>query len=175
MEKEGIHCNLTLLFSFPQAVACAEACGQLISPFIGRIMDWHKAKTGDDFTSAEDPGVQSVTDIYNYYKKFGYATEVMGASFRNTGEITELAGVDLLTITPNLLEELLETEGDLPRKLTVETANVSNVEKISLNETTFSWALNEDPCATEKLAECIRRFAADTAKLEEFLADKLKL
>ena len=175
LEKEGIHCNLTLLFSFPQAVACAEACVQLISPFIGRIMDWHKAKTGDDFTSAEDPGVQSVTDIYNYYKKFDYATEVMGASFRNTGEITELAGCDLLTISPNLLEELLETEGDLPRKLTVETANVSNVEKISLNETTFRWALNEDPCATEKLAEGIRRFAADTVKLEEFLADKLKL
>jgi transaldolase len=175
LEKEGIHCNLTLLFSYPQAVACAEACAQLISPFVGRIMDWHKAKTGNDFTSAEDPGVQSVTDIYNYYKKFDYATEVMGASFRNTGEITELAGCDLLTISPNLLEELLETEGDLPRKLTVETANVSNVEKISLNETTFRWALNEDPCATEKLAEGIRRFAADTVKLEEFLADKLKL
>ena len=175
MEKEGIHCNLTLLFSFPQAVACAEACVQLISPFVGRIMDWHKTKTGDDFTSAEGPCVQPATDIYNYYKKFGYATEVMGASFRKTGEITELAGCDLLTISPNLLEELLETEGELPRKLTVDTANVSNVEKIPLNETTFRWALNEAPCATEKLAEGIRRFAADTVKLEEFLADKLKL
>ena len=150
LEKEGIHCNLTLLFSFPQAVACAEA-------------------------GAEDPGVQSVTAIYNYYKKFDYATEVMGASFRNTGEITELAGCDLLTISPNLLEELQATEGDLPRKLTEETANASDAEKISLNETTFRWAMNEDPCATEKLAEGIRRFAADSVKLEEFLADKLQL
>jgi transaldolase len=175
LEKEGIHCNLTLLFSFPQAVACAEAGVQLISPFVGRIMDWHKAKTGTDYTPAEDPGVQSVTAIYNYYKKFDYATEVMGASFRNTGEITELAGCDLLTISPNLLEELQATEGDLPRKLTEETANASNAEKISLDETTFRWALNEDPCATEKLADGIRRFAADTVKLEEFLADKLQL
>jgi transaldolase len=175
LEKEGIHCNLTLLFSFPQAVACAEAGVTLISPFVGRIMDWHKAKTGNDYAPAEDPGVQSVTAIYNYYKKFDYATEVMGASFRNTGEITELAGCDLLTISPNLLEELQATEGDLPRKLTEETANANDCEKISLNETAFRWALNEDPCATEKLAEGIRRFAADTVKLEEFLADKLQL
>jgi transaldolase len=175
LEKEGIHCNLTLLFSFPQAVACAEAGVTLISPFVGRIMDWHKAKTGNDYAPAEDPGVQSVTAIYNYYKKFDYATEVMGASFRNTGEITELAGCDLLTISPNLLEELQATEGDLPRKLTEETANASDCEKISLNETAFRWALNEDPCATEKLADGIRRFAADTVKLEEFLADKLQL
>ena len=175
LEKEGIHCNLTLLFSFPQAVACAEAGVQLISPFVGRIMDWHKAKTGNEYAPAEDPGVQSVTAIYNYYKKFDYATEVMGASFRNTGEITELAGCDLLTISPNLLEELQETEGDLPRKLTEETANTSNVEKISLNETAFRWEMNEDPCATEKLAEGIRRFAADTVKLEQFLTEKLEL
>jgi len=175
LEKEGIHCNLTLLFSFPQAVACAEAGVTLISPFVGRIMDWHKAKTGNEFAAAEDPGVQSVTAIYNYYKKFDYATEVMGASFRNTGEITELAGCDLLTISPNLLEELQETEGDLPRKLSEETANASDVEKISLNETTFRWELNEDPCATEKLADGIRRFAADTVKLEKFLAGKLQL
>jgi len=175
LEKEGIHCNLTLLFSFPQAVACAEAGVQLISPFVGRIMDWHKAKTGNDYAPAEDPGVQSVTAIYNYYKKFDYATEVMGASFRNTGEITELAGCDLLTISPGLLEELQETEGDLPCKLNEETANGSNVEKIALNETAFRWELNEDPCATEKLADGIRRFAADTVKLEQFLTEKLKL
>ena len=175
LEKEGIHCNLTLLFSFHQAVACAEAGVQLISPFVGRIMDWHKAKTGNEYAPAEDPGVQSVTAIYNYYKKFGCATEVMGASFRNTGEITELAGCDLLTISPNLLEELQETEGDLPRKLTEETANASDVEKISLNETAFRWEMNEDPCATEKLAEGIRRFAADTVKLEQFLTEKLEL
>ena len=175
LEKEGINCNLTLLFSFPQAVACAEAGVTLISPFVGRIMDWHKAKTGTDYAPAEDPGVQSVTAIYNYYKKFDYATEVMGASFRNTGEITELAGCDLLTISPNLLEELQATEGDLPRKLTEETANASDLEKISLNETAFRWEMNEDPCATEKLADGIRRFAADTVKLEEFLSDKLQL
>jgi transaldolase len=175
LEKEGIHCNLTLLFSFPQAVACAEAGVQLISPFVGRIMDWQKAKTGNDYAPADDPGVQSVTAIYNYYKKFDYATEVMGASFRNTGEITELAGCDLLTISPNLLEELQGTEGDLPCKLNEETANGSNVEKITLNETAFRWELNEDPCATEKLADGIRRFAADTVKLEQFLTEKLKL
>lgn len=175
LEKEGIHCNLTLLFSFPQAVACAEAGVQLVSPFVGRIMDWHKAKTGNDYAPADDPGVQSVTAIYNYYKKFDYATEVMGASFRNTGEITELAGCDLLTISPGLLEELQETEGDLPCKLTEETANASNVEKMALNETSFRWELNEDSCATEKLADGIRRFAADTVKLEQFLTEKLKL
>ena len=175
LEKEGIHCNLTLLFSFPQAVACADAGVQLISPFVGRIMDWHKAKTGNEYAPAEDPGVQSVTAIYNYYKKFDYATEVMGASFRNTGEITELAGCDLLTISPGLLEELQATEGDLPCKLTEETAKASNVEKIALNEAAFRWELNEDPCATEKLADGIRRFAADTVKLEQFLTEKLKL
>ena len=176
LEKEGIHCNLTLLFSFHQAVACAEAGVQLISPFVGRIMDWHKAKTGQDsFAPAEDPGVQSVTQIFNYYKKFDYPTEVMGASFRNTGEITELAGCDLLTISPNLLEELQETEGDLPCKLVVETAKQCDCEKINLDEKNFRWEMNEDACATEKLAEGIRRFAADTVKLEQFLAEKLQL
>ena len=173
LEKEGIHCNLTLLFSFHQAVACAEVGVTLISPFVGRIMDWHKAKTGNEFAPDDDPGVQSVTRIYNYYKKFDYPTEVMGASFRNTGEITELAGCDLLTISPNLLEELQETEGDLPRKLTEETAKQCSCEKISLDETTFRWELNEDACATEKLAEGIRRFAADTVKLEDFLKGKM--
>lgn len=173
LEKEGIHCNLTLLFAFAQAAACAEARVKLISPFVGRIMDWHKAKTGQEYAPADDPGVQSVTRIYNYYKKFDYATEVMGASFRNTGEITELAGCDLLTISPKLLDQLQDTPGDLPRKLSDESANASTDEKVSLNETTFRWELNEDACATEKLAEGIRRFAADTVKLEEFLAPKL--
>ncbi len=173
LEKEGIHCNLTLLFSFAQAVACAEAGVQLISPFVGRIMDWHKAKTGNEFAPADDPGVQSVTLIYNYYKKFDYATEVMGASFRNTGEITELAGCDLLTISPNLLDELQSASGDLPCKLSEETAKQSGCEKVSLDEAAFRWELNQDACATEKLAEGIRRFAADTVKLEEFLAGKL--
>jgi len=173
LEKEGIHCNLTLLFAFAQAVACAEARVKLISPFVGRIMDWHKAKTGQEYAPADDPGVQSVTRIYNYYKKFDYATEVMGASFRNTGEITELAGCDLLTISPKLLDQLQDTLGDLPRKLSDESADACADEKVSLNETTFRWELNEDACATEKLAEGIRRFAADTVKLEEFLAPKL--
>ena len=173
LEKENIHCNLTLLFSFAQAVGCAEAGVKLISPFVGRIMDWHKAKTGNEFAPAEDPGVQSVTRIYNYYKKFDYATEVMGASFRNTGEITELAGCDLLTISPNLLDELQSTEGDLPCKLLEETAKQCDCTKISLNETAFRWELNEDACATEKLSEGIRRFAADTVKLEDFLRSKM--
>jgi transaldolase len=173
LEKEDIHCNLTLLFSFAQAVGCAEAGVKLISPFVGRIMDWHKAKTGNEFAPAEDPGVQSVTRIYNYYKKFDYATEVMGASFRNTGEITELAGCDLLTISPNLLDELQSTEGDLPCKLSEETAKQCDCTKISLNETAFRWELNEDACATEKLSEGIRRFAADTVKLEDFLRSKM--
>ena len=173
LEKEDIHCNLTLLFSFAQAVGCAEAGVKLISPFVGRIMDWHKAETGNEFAPAEDPGVQSVTRIYNYYKKFDYATEVMGASFRNTGEITELAGCDLLTISPNLLDELQSTLGDLPSKLSEETAKQCDYKKISLNETAFRWELNEDACATEKLSEGIRRFAADTVKLEDFLRSKM--
>ena len=173
LEKEGIHCNLTLLFSFAQAIACAEAKVRLISPFVGRIMDWHKAKTGQEFSPSEDPGVQSVTRIYNYYKKYDYATEVMGASFRNIGEITELAGCDLLTISPKLLDQLQETRGEIQRKLSRASAVASSDERVTLNESAFRWELNEDACATEKLSEGIRRFAADTEKLESFIHLKL--
>ena len=173
LEKEGIHCNLTLLFSFAQAIACAEAKVRLISPFVGRIMDWHKAKTGQEFSPTDDPGVQSVTRIYNYYKKYDYATEVMGASFRNIGEITELAGCDLLTISPKLLDQLQETKGEIQRKLSKASAVASPDERVTLNESAFRWELNEDACATEKLSEGIRRFAADTEKLESFILPKL--
>ena len=173
LEKEDIHCNLTLLFSFAQAIACAEAKVRLISPFVGRIMDWHKAKTGQEFSPSEDPGVQSVTRIYNYYKKYDYATEVMGASFRNIGEITELAGCDLLTISPKLLDQLQETRGEIQRKLSRASAVASSDERVTLNESAFRWELNEDACATEKLSEGIRRFAADTEKLESFIHPKL--
>ena len=173
LEKEGIHCNLTLLFSFAQAIACAEAKVRLISPFVGRIMDWHKAKTGQEFSPTDDPGVQSVTRIYNYYKKYDYATEVMGASFRNIGEITELAGCDLLTISPKLLDQLQETRGEIQRKLSRSSAVASSDERVTLNESAFRWELNEDACATEKLSEGIRRFAADTEKLESFILPKL--
>ena len=173
LEKEGIHCNLTLLFSFAQAIACAEAKVRLISPFVGRIMDWHKAKNGQEFSPSEDPGVQSVTRIYNYYKKYDYATEVMGASFRNIGEITELAGCDLLTISPKLLDQLQETRGEIQRKLSKASAVASPDERVTLNESAFRWELNEDACATEKLSEGIRRFAADTEKLESFIHPKL--
>lgn len=173
LEKEGIHCNLTLLFSFAQAVACAEAKVQLISPFVGRILDWHKVDRGvDHIPATEDPGVQSVTEIYNYYKKFGYDTEVMGASFRNTGEIIELAGCDLLTISPGLLQELESMSGDLPQKLSVETARSMDREKIHLNEADFRWMHNQDAMATEKLAEGIRKFSADLDKLEKLLRDR---
>ena len=174
LKKEGIRCNLTLLFSFAQAVACAEAGVQLISPFVGRIFDWYKKSTGKtEFAPAEDPGVLSVTKIYNYYKKFGHATEVMGASFRNIGEITELAGCDLLTISPQLLEELQKGTGAVPRKLTSEAAAACKLEKISLDEKAFRWAHNEDAMATEKLAEGIRLFTVDSIKLEQWLAAKL--
>ena len=173
LEKEGIHCNLTLLFSFAQAIACAEAKVRLISPFVGRIMDWHKSKTGQEFSPSDDPGVQSVTRIYNYYKKYDYATEVMGASFRNIGEITELAGCDLLTISPKLLDQLQETRGEIQRKLSRSSAIASSDERVTLNESAFRWELNEDACATEKLSEGIRRFAADTEKLESFILPKL--
>ncbi|MEM8550311.1 MAG: transaldolase [Verrucomicrobiota bacterium] len=171
--KEGIHCNMTLLFSMCQAIACAEADAQLISPFVGRIMDWYKAKTGQTYTGAEDPGVQSVQAIYTYYKKFGYKTEVMGASFRNTGEIIELAGCDLLTISPDLLKELAATEAPVERKLSPEAAASAEIEKIPMNEKAFRWMLNEDAMATEKLAEGIRKFAADIDKLEEIIAASL--
>jgi len=170
LEQEGIHCNLTLLFSFAQAVACAEAKVQLISPFVGRILDWHKAERGVDHIPAqEDPGVLSVTEIYNYYKKFGYTTEVMGASFRNTGEIIELAGCDLLTISPGLLKELESMSGELVCKLDPESAQNMELKKIHLNENDFRWMHNQDAMATEKLAEGIRKFSADLAKLGDLL------
>jgi transaldolase len=173
LQKEGINCNLTLLFSFPQAVACAEAGVRLISPFVGRIYDWYKASAGKDFKGAEDPGVISVTKIYNYYKKFGHTTEVMGASFRNTGEIIELAGSDLLTISPKLLAELANSTEPMTRKLSPETAKAAQLEKVSFDEKAFRFALNEDPMATEKLAEGIRKFSADIVKLEQMIAAKL--
>jgi transaldolase len=169
LEKDGIHCNLTLLFSFAQAVACAEAKVQLISPFVGRILDWHKASTGKDYQGAEDPGVISVKAIYNYYKKYGYKTEVMGASFRNKGEITELAGCDLLTISPPLLAELAASEDPIEEKLSEQIAAQDPVEKISLDEKTFRLMHNEDAMATEKTAQGIRNFAADIVKLEKLV------
>ena len=169
LEQEGIHCNLTLLFSFAQAVACAEAGVTLISPFVGRIYDWYKKDQGvDDIPIEEDPGVKSVTKIYNYFKHFDYPTQVMGASFRRVGQITELAGCDLLTISPELLEEMQGTAGNLTRKLSSESAKEESFEKIHLDEKTFRWMHNEDPMAVEKLADGIRRFAADTVKLKEF-------
>lgn len=174
LTREGIHCNLTLLFSFAQAVACAEAGVQLISPFVGRILDWHKKNSGKaDYAPAEDPGVLSVTRIYNYYKKYGYKTEVMGASFRNVGEILELAGSDLLTISPVLLEELQKTPGSVARKLSPETAAGADLARVNLDEKAFRWMHNEDQMATEKLSEGIRLFAADNIKLEKFIAQKL--
>lgn len=166
LEKEGIHCNLTLLFSFAQAVACAEAGVQLISPFVGRILDWHKAATGKDYQGADDPGVQSVRAIYNYYKKFGYRTEVMGASFRNKGEIIALAGCDLLTISPSLLGELQACGEPIIPQLSPAAAALSDVQQIHLDEKAFRYALNEDAMATEKTAQGIRNFAADIVKLE---------
>lgn len=172
LQKEGIHCNMTLLFSLAQAVACADVKAQLISPFVGRIMDWHHAKTGKTYTGPEDPGVQSVTTIYNYYKKFGHDTEVMGASFRNAGEIIELAGCDLLTISPSLLAELAESTQPLQRKLSPEQARASDLEKLQLDEAAFRWHLNEDAMATEKLAEGIRRFGQDIVKLEKLIEQK---
>ncbi|MDD4778644.1 MAG: transaldolase [Fermentimonas sp.] len=174
LEKEGIHCNLTLLFSFAQAVACAEANVRLISPFVGRILDWYKKERGvDEIPPAEDPGVLSVKNIFNYYKKFGYKTQVMGASFRNIGEITELAGCELLTISPKLLKELEDSEGVLERKLSEEDAKQSDFEKISLDEKSFRWMMNEDAMATEKLAEGIRNFTKDLLKLEKQIASRL--
>ena len=170
LEKEGIHCNLTLLFSFAQAVACAEAKVQLISPFVGRILDWHKKETGKDYQGDEDPGVISVRAIYNYYKKHGYRTEVMGASFRNKGEILALAGCDLLTISPGLLGELQASEEPVTAKLTAAEAAASNEPKITLNESDFRFMLNEDPMATEKTAHGIRAFSADIVKLEKLIA-----
>ncbi len=174
LQKEGIRCNLTLLFSFPQAVACAEARVQLISPFVGRIYDWYKSETGHDYQGADDPGVQSVYTIYNYYKKFGYQTEVMGASFRNIGQILELAGCDLLTISPSLLEELQQSTAKVARKLEPGAAKNSDLERLELDEKTFRYLLNQDPMATEKTAEGIRNFAADIVKLEGLVQSMLR-
>jgi transaldolase len=173
LQKEGINCNMTLLFSLTQAVACAEAKARLISPFVGRILDWYKAKAGKDFNASEDPGVLSVKDIFCYYKKFGYETEVMGASFRNKGEILELAGCDLLTISPPLLAELKASTELVEQKLTPALASASKLEKVSLDEKNFRWQMNEDAMATEKLAEGIRLFNADALKLEKHIASLL--
>lgn len=174
LEKEGIHCNLTLLFSLAQAVACAEGGITLISPFVGRILDWYKASTKKDYAPTEDPGVVSVTQIFNYYKKFGHKTEVMGASFRNKGEILELAGCDLLTISPNLLGELAASNEPVVKKLDAAAAASSSIEKLDLDEKTFRYLVNDDAMATEKTAEGIRKFSADIVKLEKLIADKLK-
>ncbi|MGP9830930.1 transaldolase [Marinobacter sp. NSM] len=166
LEKEGIHCNLTLLFSFVQAAACAEAGAYLISPFVGRILDWHLASTGrDSYPAAEDPGVQSVTRIYNYYKASGFNTVVMGASFRNTGEIEMLAGCDRLTISPALLQELKDDHGELPQQLNAGSASTAD-KPHHVDEKRFRWESNEDAMATEKLADGIRRFATDQIELE---------
>lgn len=173
LQKEGINCNMTLLFSMPQAVACAEARARLISPFVGRILDWHKAKTAKDYAPAEDPGVESVREIYAYYKKFGYETEVMGASFRNKGEILELAGCDLLTISPQLLGELQDCQDAVARKLSPDAARAMPSERIDLDERKFRWLLNENAMATEKTAEGIRLFNADALKLGQFVSARL--
>ncbi|HVK95976.1 MAG TPA: transaldolase [Noviherbaspirillum sp.] len=170
LEKESIRCNMTLLFALPQAIACADAQVQLISPFVGRIYDWHKKSSGQDYTGADDPGVQSVKRIYNYYRKFGYKTEVMGASFRNTSQITELAGCDLLTISPELLQKLSESDAPVSRKLNLEDAKASDLPKLTLDEKSFRYLLNEDAMGTEKLAEGIRLFCADAVKLEKMVA-----
>ena len=171
MEREGIHCNLTLLFSFAQAVACAEAGVTLISPFVGRIYDWHKKQRGSDIPAEEDPGVASVTRIYHYFKKFGYKTQIMGASFRKVDQIVRLAGSDLLTISPDLLEQMEKTQGEVTRRLSVEGALAARMTKIHLDEKTFRWMHNEDAMAVEKLSEGIRKFYADTCKLEQYVRE----
>ena len=175
LEKEGIHCNLTLLFSFAQAVACAEAKVTLISPFVGRIYDYYKKENGGkDIPIEQDPGVASVTRIYNYFKKYGYQTQVMGASFRKVEQITHLAGCDLLTISPDLLEKMQQTEGDVKAALTPEQAKASKEEKIHLDEKSFRWMHNEDAMATDKLAEGIRKFNADARKLEQYATSQVR-
>ena len=171
LEREGIHCNLTLLFSFAQAVACAEAGVTLISPFVGRIYDWYRKERGADIPADEDPGVASVTRIYNYYKKFGYQTQIMGASFRKVDQIVRLAGCDLLTISPDLLKQMEETAGPVTRRLNAESARASDEKKIHLDEKAFRWMHNEDAMAVEKLSEGIRKFAADTRKLEQYVRE----
>jgi transaldolase len=171
LEREGIHCNLTLLFSFAQAVACAEARVTLISPFVGRIYDWYRKDRGAEIPENEDPGVQSVARIYHYFKKYGYKTEVMGASFRRVAQITQLAGCDLLTISPELLQELASTDGELTAALTPDAAQASNEARISLDEKSFRWLHNQDPMAVEKLSEGIRKFDADARKLEKWVGE----
>jgi transaldolase len=174
LEKEGIHCNMTLMFSLAQAIGCAQVGATLISPFVGRILDWYKKSEGkESYPPAQDPGVVSVTQIYNYYKKMGIKTQIMGASFRNADEITELAGCDLLTIAPKLLEELQTKEGSVPKKLDAEVAKKLDIAKISVDEKIFRWMLNEDAMATDKLAEGIRNFAKDLVKLEKMIQQRL--
>jgi transaldolase len=173
LQREGIRCNLTLMFSLPQAVRAAEAKVQLISPFVGRIYDWYKKEMKRDYTGAEDPGVQSVAEIYTYYKKFDIPTEVMGASFRNVGQILELAGCDCLTISPELMEELSKSMEPIERKLTPEKAKAAKVDRLQLDEKTFRWMLNDNAMAYEKTGEGIRKFAADVVKLEKFVASKI--
>jgi transaldolase len=174
LEREGVHCNLTLLFSFAQAVACAEAGVTLISPFVGRIYDWYRKERGTEIPADDDPGVQSVARIYAYFKKFDYPTQVMGASFRRVEQITGLAGCDLLTISPDLLDQLRKTDGTVRRQLTVEAAKAESVEKVHLDEKAFRWMHNQDAMATEKLAEGIRKFYADARKLEKFALAKVR-
>jgi len=174
LEKQGIHCNLTLLFSFAQAVACADAEVTLISPFVGRIMDWYKASEGvDGYAPEDDPGVKSVTRIYNYYKKHGCPTQVMGASFRNHGEILQLAGCDLLTIAPKLLNELQSAEGDINTFLDADAARSMDIDKVELDEKTMRWMHNEDAMAVEKLSQGIRGFTADLLKLEDYVQERV--
>ncbi len=174
LQKEGIKCNLTLMFSLPQAVRCAEAKVQLISPFVGRIYDWYKKENKRDYSGPEDPGVQSVQEIYTYYKKFGYPTEVMGASFRNIGQILELTGCDALTISPELMKELSESSAPVERKLDPENAKKADLRRLEMDEKKFRYLVNDNAMATEKTAEGIRKFAADVMKLEKFVATKLK-
>ena len=174
LQAEGIKCNLTLLFALVQAVACAEAKIQLISPFVGRIYDWYKKAEGREFTGAEDPGVVGTSAIYNYFKKYGHKTEVMGASFRNTGQILELAGCDLLTISPKLLAELQKSDTKVERKLSAEAAEKMDIERVPTDEKSFRWLLNENAMATEKLSEGIRLFAADSVKLDTRIAELVK-
>jgi transaldolase len=171
LEREGIHCNLTLLFSFAQAVACAEAKVTLISPFVGRIYDWYRKERGAEIPENDDPGVQSVARIYQYFKKYGYKTEVMGASFRRMSQITQLAGCDLLTISPELLQELRNTAGELTPALTPEAAQANTEARISLDEKSFRWLHNQDPMAVEKLSDGIRKFDADARKLEKWVGE----
>jgi transaldolase len=173
LQKEGIRCNLTLMFSLPQAVRAAEAKVQLISPFVGRIYDWYKKENKRDYSGPEDPGVQSVTEIYAYYKQFGIPTEVMGASFRNVGQILELAGCDCLTISPELMKELSDSTEPVERKLIPEKAKSAKIERLELDEKKFRWMLNDNAMAYEKTGEGIRKFAADVVKLEKLVASKL--